>query len=723
MKRFLKILFWFVLALAFFLVVLARSVAHGQNSRSGGSVVISTKPHGIGILMPAVSGASMCATGGGSVWTTDISPTFGSLPFTNGPKFAVYQTPWNLIQPAINTYNFSTFNTNCPTAEFGITKSAVIWQNESTGGALTNNFLPGWYNSIITLATGTSVAMSTTTVGSFTTAATTPLFGTGDTFCLAGTVIGVGTHGFNSCNYTSTGASTSGSVTTVTFTTTDTHANTDTATGGFANDTASGNAALVITSLSPAASCNGSNPNCVITATLDGTKGSFLNSIPLPPANGLPMGGTSYNGEQIQISGSKLTGSVGFDGVWILCDASSNIPGCINPTASSFTYRQVNQLAADSATGGFAGNPIVSDTTCHPHTQATKWIPNFLYAWENFITQLKLSEDSLGFVYFRIPFGVGGENRVANSYCDTVEGHTCACRTDMLSDAAQTTPINDTVWQNQIAAYEAYAASLNFTTPILQSVSVLQSTDYQNADTMAKTHVANGFGIGSQALNNTDISTFTANTLASDGNVHYGQGNDMIYIFPQYCGTQVFCENQLVNQEDMTGASDATANVSGRLTKLLNLPLGFRSQIFEIFFQDALSTWDANWCPWTLAATCTAASTNFANFESGNLLSDAANHVSVSNANPGIMTSSVANFSTAWPAGMTVCVGGTAANCSDGTLFNIGTAGCSSTTSCTLDRASGGIAATTFKTYNNSANLASIAGYSTYLAAVSKQIN
>jgi len=313
------------------------------------------------------------------------------------------------------------------------------------------------------------------------------------------------------------------------------------------------------------------------------------------PMGFFPGGITAAPKLEIQITG---TGTA-LDGVWTVCDHST--AGCIDPASQTiYAIGSGNDVASVSM--GTVGNPVYGTTNCGSGTLPLEWRPNFIKAWQAFISQVVQHYASNNSVaYLRFGFGIGGEN---------IPNHgtmVAACQAEMTKYAFSSVPApwpdpSSAQWQQVTTTWVNYLNAMLQSERSLSSVRqfgttmspiVTSGSDLVTPDAIASDAVALKVGIGSQGLQKSDPANYAAGPACL--------GGDWCANFAKYKG-QVPLELQTLNYSD-----PSDANVVGSLVNTVPFATGLGTQILELYVDDWMCTYDSSWNGNNTYSACTAA--------------------------------------------------------------------------------------------------------------------
>lgn len=278
-------------------------------------------------------------------------------------------------------------------------------------------------------------------------------------------------------------------------------------------------------------------------------------------------------GQQIQLNGT----GTGLDGVWTILS---------NADSTHLTAQGVLFNDGLSASAGTAGNPMIIDraNTCGGGAAGqylpVYWSPNFVSAWQAFLTAVTSRYNTNPYVDFYQPgFGRGFENYAAPS----AGGAACNAVLFPLGYAAST-------YLNYLSAMSTFMAHAAAGKAVISSMNYLDypacsnrdSSRCDNADalSMASSAARAGLGLGSQGLSASDLT-------ASRGAGHCD--NNSCAVFAAHASAPVR-EWQPASLSDPTGG-----NKTGNLALLMPFAVDNGATILEPYTNDALCAFDPTW--------------------------------------------------------------------------------------------------------------------------------
>ena len=317
-----------------------------------------------------------------------------------------------------------------------------------------------------------------------------------------------------------------------------------------------------------------------------------------------PGGAQGAAGLEIQIKGTGTAldgnGTPANPGIWKVCD--HNTTGCQDPTAQTIYAIGAGKDVAPVHSGS-VGNPLYGTTgSCGSGMIPVEWRPNFIKAWKALMQQAVAHYGSKSHVaYLRFGFGIGGEN-IPNHGTKVT-----SCQTEMtkLAFTNVTAPWpapTDTRWSQVSSSWIAYVKNMLAYEQSLNSPKIIGTTlspimagpeDFSTADITASAAVADGIGIGSQGFQKSDPINYAAGKKCL--------GGDWCANFVKYSG-RVPLELQPLLYSDPTDRNDV-----GSLAKTLPFATGLGANIFELYVDDWLCTFDKSWTGHNTYNACVSA--------------------------------------------------------------------------------------------------------------------
>jgi hypothetical protein len=278
-------------------------------------------------------------------------------------------------------------------------------------------------------------------------------------------------------------------------------------------------------------------------------------------------------GQQIQLNGTRT----GLDGVWTILS---------NSDSTHLTALGVSSNDGKIATAGSAGNPMIIDSSdaCGGGASGQYlpvfWSPNFVNAWEGFLTAATARYNGNPYVDFYQPgFGRGFENYAASNAggvsCNAVLTPLGYSTTAFVSYLASMS-----TFISHAAAGKAVVFSLNYLD--YPACSNRNSASCDNADVLATAAGAAlaGLGLGSQGLSASDLTTSLTGSPCDNNSCAAFAGHPSAAVR----------EWQSASLSDPTGG-----NSTGNLASLLPFAVDQGATVLEPYTNDALCAFDPSW--------------------------------------------------------------------------------------------------------------------------------
>jgi len=225
-------------------------------------------------------------------------------------------------------------------------------------------------------------------------------------------------------------------------------------------------------------------------------------------------------------------------------------------------------------------------TTCNnqqvPNWQSSLFISNYQPAIAALVQHYG-SNGSIG--YMRIGLGRGGEINLPQGWNDSTSGSCYGGYSGTWGYTVGGLNTNSSTWNTYLAAMVTYEGSLSSPKPLLVSITPINGANPNTVTDDFIAGVAHSFGIsfGNQGLESSDISNYP------------NCGGDWCNLFQQY--SPQIAELQTLGQSCPAGTTCANnlAQSTGPLTPLLPFATSHGANNLELYYQDWLIAYDADY--------------------------------------------------------------------------------------------------------------------------------